>query len=247
MEMAASKNFSNLENYLVNSADSINLISRGFLPYFENRYPDNHYTVFTNGVDEQFLKSKIRCKEQNFRRPLTVVYAGNFGEGQGLHNIVPKLAKRFEVTIQFVLVGDGGQKQKLLSAIKMLGCKNIEIQRPLDRKELWRLYQKADILFLHLNDHKAFEKVLPSKLFEYASTGKPIWAGLKGYASDFMNVNIDNCAIFSPFDIEEAELAFKKLKVVTSPRHKFNKKFSSKEILDKMAKDIIKFAQKDEA
>ena len=96
-----------------------------------------------------------------------------------------------------------------------------------------------------MNDHKAFEKVLPSKLFEYASTGKPIWAGLKGYASDFMNENIDNCAIFSPFDIEEAELAFKKLKVVTS-RHRFNKKFSSKEILDKMAKDIIRFAQKDE-
>ena len=97
------------------------------------------------------------------------------------------------------------------------------------------------------NSHKAFEKVLPSKLFEYASTGKPIWAGLRGYASDFINENIDNCAIFSPFDIEEAELAFKKLKVVTMPRHRFNKEFSSKEILDKMAKDIIRFAQKDEA
>ena len=27
-----------------------------------------------------------------------------------------------------------------------------------------------------------------------------------------MNENIDNCAIFSPFDIEQAGLAFKKIK-----------------------------------
>jgi len=31
----------------------------------------------------------------------------------------------------------------------------------------------ADVLFLHLNAYKAFEKVLPSKIFEYAATGRP--------------------------------------------------------------------------
>ena len=75
-------------------------------------------------------------------------------KGKDFYNIVPKLAKRFEGTIQFVLVV-WWQKKNFYPLLKMLGCKNIEIQRPLDRKELWRLYQKADILFLHLNDHKA--------------------------------------------------------------------------------------------
>ena len=48
-------------------------------------------------------------------------------------------------------------------------------------------YDKASILFLHLNDYEAFYKVLPSKIFEYATTGKPIIAGVNGFAKDVIS------------------------------------------------------------
>ena len=44
----------------------------------------------------------------------------------------------------------------------------------------------TDVLFLHLNDYSAFRKVIPSKIFEYAATGKPIVAGVSGYAAEFL-------------------------------------------------------------
>ena len=62
-------------------------------------------------------------------------------------------------------------------------------------------YRKADILFLHLNNFRAFEKVLPSKIFEYAATGKPILAGVSGYASKFLREQIVGVQVFNPCDI----------------------------------------------
>lgn len=53
------------------------------------------------------------------------------------------------------------------------------------REDLLRVYRHADVLFLHLNNLKAFRRVLPSKIFEYAATNKPIWGGLSGYAGRF--------------------------------------------------------------
>ena len=57
-------------------------------------------------------------------------------------------------------------------------------------------YQKANILFLHLNDLNSFHKVLPSKIFEYAATGKPILAGVKGYAAKFLREQVKGVEIF---------------------------------------------------
>ena len=70
--------------------------------------------------------------------------------------------------------------------------------QPVKRDELIEIYQSADVLFLHLNDFDAFKKVLPSKIFEYAATGKPIWAGVAGYAAEFITSKIENSAVFFP-------------------------------------------------
>jgi hypothetical protein len=55
-------------------------------------------------------------------------------------------------------------------------------------------------LRLHLNDYKAFERVLPSKLFEYGATNLPMLAGVNGYARKFVEENISNSYVFDPCD-----------------------------------------------
>lgn len=85
------------------------------------------------------------------------------------------------------------------------------------RDTLIKIYKSAYILYLHLNDLNTFKKVLPSKLFEYAVTCKPIWAGISGYASDFITSKIENAAVFLPCDIDSALFNFKKLDITTSP------------------------------
>jgi len=231
--------FSCLERWAVNSASKVNLVSAGFLPYFRERYPSQTFAQFTNGIDDEFLINQPLSEQRNMEQVLRVVYAGNIGEGQGLHNILPELAKKFEKSLNFRIIGDGGRREQLASALGKAGCSNVILLPPIKRDELIKEYKSADILFLHLNDYDAFRKVLPSKLFEYAALGKPIWAGVAGYAASFVADHIPNAVVFNPCDAEDASSSFYKLEVVTKPRVDFTTQFSRAAIMKKMAKDII--------
>ena len=112
---------------------------------------------------------------------------------------------------------------------------------PVQRGKLIAIYRSADILFLHLNDFDAFKMVLPSKLFEYAATGKPVWAGVAGYAAEFTSLKIENSAVFTPCNISSAVSAFEDLEMVTRPRAEFKLEFSRKKIMKQMAKTFTYF------
>ena len=237
--------FSILEWWAVRRALKINLVSEGFFPYFHRRYPKKEYSLFTNGIDLEFIENQPRLASSRDSGILSVVYAGNMGEGQGLHTIIPELARRFAGRLQFNLIGDGGRKQQLVSALASAGSTNVQISPPVKRSELIKIYQSADLLFLHLNDYDAFRKVLPSKIFEYGALGKPIWAGVGGYAAEFIKKNITNAAVFMPCDVDDAMKSFDFLQMVTQPRKSFVDNFSRINIMQKMAADVISLAADD--
>ena len=230
--------FSLLERYALNSAVKVNLVSAGFLPYFQKRYPHHEFEVFTNGIDDQFLAARPQNCPENKTGELTVLYAGNIGEGQGLHNIIPELAEKFSGKMLFKIVGDGGRRRELVEALKLSGCQNVVLLPPVQRDELIAMYQSADVLFLHLNDFDAFKNVLPSKLFEYAATGKPIWAGVAGYAAEFITTRIENSAVFPPCNVSVAVSSFNHLEIVMHQRTDFIREFSRVKIMKKMAQSI---------
>jgi len=231
--------FSLLESWTIRSADKVNLVSAGFLPYFKSRYPKQQFSLFTNGIDDEFIQAQPEADIVFGQGVLDVVYAGNMGEGQGLHTIIPALAKRFEGRLRFRLIGDGGRRKQLADSLVAVGCSNVELLAPVNREVLIDEYKAADVLFLHLNDHDAFRKVLPSKLFEYAALGKPIWAGVAGYAAEFVSANITNAMTFPPCNAEEASRVFEKLHLHTKARTDFVRRFSRTNIMQGMAADIL--------
>jgi glycosyltransferase involved in cell wall biosynthesis len=239
--------FGAVERWAISKADRLNVVSAGFLTYFQSRYPQVPKVVFTNGIDDEFLRVAPKAGAENSSAEretakgdvVEVVYAGNMGEGQGLHNIVPELAKKLEGRAMFRLIGGGGRLRQLEAAIAEADCKNVSIEPPVARAELIKIYQQADVLFLHLNDYDAFRKVLPSKLFEYGALGKPIWAGVAGYAATFVKENLDNAAVFPPCDVDGAIEAFESLRFEDKPRQEFVNRFERKAIMDKMAQDLV--------
>lgn len=242
--------FGALERWTISRADRLNLVSAGFLPYFQSRYPRVPTVVFTNGIDDEFLGLADSDRKENAdhdsdvgmgseEKVIEVLYAGNIGEGQGLHNIVPALAKRLEGRVRFCLIGGGGRLSELQKALREANCNNVFLKSPVDRAVLIREYQKADVLFLHLNDHDAFRKVLPSKLFEYGALGKPIWAGVAGYAASFVGDNFENAEVFDPCDVSAAIAAFERLRMEKHCRKTFVRNYSRKAIMDEMARDLV--------
>jgi glycosyltransferase involved in cell wall biosynthesis len=232
-----------LESWTMRRADCINLVSPGFVPYFRARYGDRHYSCFTNGIDPEFLQAR---PARNATRPaiLTVLYAGNIGDGQALHEILPALAHALRGRARFVVIGDGGRRARLEQALVQAGVDSVEIKAPLDRGELLAAYYAADVLFLHLGNLPAFESVLPSKLFEYAALGKPILAGVGGYAARFVTQEISNAAVFMPGDAADAVRAFDRLVVADQPRPEFAARYARANIVAAMADQVLALARR---
>jgi glycosyltransferase involved in cell wall biosynthesis len=233
-----------LESWTIRRADRVNLVSPGFEPYFRRRYGDRCFAAFTNGIDEEFLAASSKPKRARREGAATVVYAGNIGEGQGLHQILPQLASALCGRARFVVIGDGGRRQALAEALAQAGVDNVELRAPLPRNELIRAYQEADVLLLHLGRQTAFETVLPSKVFEYAALGKPVLAGVAGYAARFIREQIDNSAVFSPCDAVAAVQAFESLRLADSPRPEFVAKYRRAQIAAAMADDVLALARR---
>jgi glycosyltransferase involved in cell wall biosynthesis len=224
----------------IQRADRVNLVSPGFEDYFRSRFPEQRFSFFTNGIDPDFLDMP-----QEDSAPFapgdrtTVLYAGNIGEGQGLHTIVPALARATRERLRFRIIGDGARKDLLAQAVAAAGADNVELLPPMTRRELISAYRHADVLFLHLNDYDAFRNVLPSKIFEYAALGKPLWAGVAGYTADFVRKEITNAAVFAPCDVAGALRAFDSLVHRVTPRVEFVAKFDRTAITRQLAADIL--------
>ncbi|WP_447742090.1 glycosyltransferase family 4 protein [Pseudomonas laurentiana] len=232
--------FSSLERLAVRRANGVNLVSKGFQSYFQNRYPDRKFSFFSNGIDNDFMNFPIiQYSSTEDDIAVKILYAGNIGDGQALHLIIPQLAQRLGSRVKFFIIGAGGRLSTIHQLIKELKLTNIEIIPPVSRKELLSMYHGCDVLFLHLNDYKSFHRVLPSKLFEYAATGKPIWAGASGYAAEFMNKEVSNTAVFHPCDVDGALKAFETLHLGQTPRPDFVERFSRNRIMKPMAGEVL--------
>ena len=231
-----------IEKRTFNYAKHINLISGGFKSYF-SKFSNTEFTFFTNGIDEEFLESIPTVeKSEKVGHRKTIVYAGNIGEGQGLHKVIPQAAKELGSEFEFIIIGDGGTKKLLQDEIENLSISNVVLENPVNRKELQGIYSDADYLFIHLNDYPAFRKVLPSKIFELATFGKPIIAGVSGFAAEFIKNEVSDSFVFEPCNSKQL-VDFLKSDMLSNKivRKEFKLKYRRSNINNLMAKSILSY------
>jgi glycosyltransferase involved in cell wall biosynthesis len=231
-----------IENRTFNYAKHINLISGGFKSYF-SKYSNKEYTFYTNGIDEEFLEAiPVIVKKDKIGSKKSIVYAGNIGEGQGLHKVIPQAAKELGSAFEFIVIGDGGTKKLLLDEIENLSISNVVLEKPVNRKDLQGIYNNADYLFIHLNDYPAFRKVLPSKIFELATFGKPIIAGVSGFAAEFIKNEVSDSFVFEPCNAKQlVEFLKSDMAWNTIERKEFKLKYRRNNINNLMAVSILSY------
>ena len=231
-----------IESITFNYAKHINLISGGFKEYFQ-KYKKSTFSFYSNGIDNEFLiENNIALNNNSGSAKKVIVYAGNIGEGQGLHKIVPQTAKLLGNRFVFLIIGDGGAKSLLQKEIEEARINNVILKNPINRKDLQNVYSSADYLFLHLNDYPAFRKVLPSKIFELATFKKPILAGVSGFSAQFIIDEINNSFVFNPCDSKAlANHLLNPEENLNIDRSDFIQKFKRSIINEKMATSILNY------
>ena len=233
-----------IESVIIKKANWVNFVSPGFFEYAHINPKHKKINMFTNGIDSVFIKNRLNYNNINFSRGdiLNIVYAGNIGYGQGLEKTVVKIASYFGPKISFTLIGDGSSIFMIENQIYKNNLLNVKIIKPVKREELIKIYNHSDVLFLQLNDVKAFEKVLPSKIFEYGSFNKPLLAGVAGVAKDFIKNNLKTSFIFPPADYKRAICEVNKileLENVKIDNSKFVSDFNREVIMEKMICSLV--------
>lgn len=227
-----------VEQYTFGYARHINLVSDGFRDYFR-QFRQASYSYFTNGIDAEFVHLPTSpSRNGHIGQPKTILYAGNIGAGQALHTLIPQAARLLGSTYRFVVIGDGGAKLKLQRAIRESGVNTIELRSPVSRRALLAEYDRADYLLLHLANLDALKRVLPSKLFEYGATDKPILAGVSGYAAQFVRAHLTNYIQFKPGDVANLADQLRQTPYRTESRSAFVRQFSRRIIVVDMASCI---------
>ena len=122
-----------------------------------------------------------------------VSYIGTIGMSHGV-DIVIRAAEK-EKDIMFLIVGEGAEKENLISISKAKSLNNIKFIDSIDWQEIVNINQLISAHLIHLRDLDIFKTVIPSKIFESMALKKPILAGLNGESLEIIKQSKSGLAV----------------------------------------------------
>jgi len=161
--------------------------------YFEAFNPITIYNGLEKDKFEKIINIDYKLKNE-------ITYIGNIGIAQGVMILV-KVAKEFP-EIKFNIIGDGVEFNQIKEYVSINNLKNVNLIGKLSWNEILKYYSNSKILFAQLKEN--FAMAMPSKLYEYASTGLSIVYGGKGEAVKFVE-RLENGYVFEPGNVEECK------------------------------------------
>ena len=173
-------------------------------------YRDTNIILATSESFVKAIQDKIKDKStidkvkfwpqyaEDFYKPLKknkpndkfrICFTGNIGKTQGLE-ILAETAKLIkndytnrnrEIDIEFVIVGDGRNKEEFISSIKRNNVEDMFIlmgKKPAE--EIPEILSTCDVAFLSFANIDIFKMTIPAKLQSYMACGMPILASAIG-------------------------------------------------------------------
>lgn len=117
-------------------------------------------------------------------RPFTAMYAGNFGELQGLDTVIDAADRlSADPTIGFVLVGAGVAEERLRARVRELQLDNVRFVPAQPFSRMAEILALGDVQIISLKDVPLLRWTLPSKVQATMAAGRPIIGCVAGDAA----------------------------------------------------------------
>jgi glycosyltransferase involved in cell wall biosynthesis len=150
-----------------------------------------------NGVSSSMFELLRSLPRYSADRKVQVSYIGNVGIAQNL-KILLAAAKDLK-DIQFNIVGDGIELEKIRGLCVSSGLTNVSIVGKVSVTEVVKWYACSDILYAQLS--ASYSTAMPSKLYEYLATGKRVIYGGQGHPLSLLS-DFENHVVIPPDDPE---------------------------------------------
>ncbi len=151
---------------------------------WEKDIPDAKVYYINNGIDlEEFYKNKNEYKliddDLENKEKINIVYVGSIRQVNNL-GLLLDIAKMVDDNrIQFLIWGDGNQKEILEERIRVENINNVIMKGRVEKQYIPYIVSAADINALHNQPTNILRFGISwNKLFDYYAAGKPILATL---------------------------------------------------------------------
>ena len=148
--------------------------------------------IVINGVDTDRFQETPRddalSAEWGLKDRFVIGYIGTHGMAHGLANVLDAAEQlRGNDRVTFLFVGDGAERDALMSRAAQEGLDNVQFIASQPRESMPSIWSVCDVALVHLRDSVVFSEVIPSKIFEAMAMGLPtLLVAPKGVASDIV-------------------------------------------------------------
>lgn len=175
-----------IEMFLYRKADLIVAVAQGTIDLLEERgIPKEKMVLYPNGVNIEHFQNgsggtSLR-KKLGIDDKFVVSYVGTHGMAHRLEDLL-QTAKNLEnyKDIQFLFVGDGAEKKKLVKMADDMKLKNVIFHDQVSHEKIVQFYKATDLFMVPLRKAKLFTKNIPSKIYEIMMVKKPILISTEG-------------------------------------------------------------------
>lgn len=166
---------------LYKKCSKIVISSPSFKNYFEEelKIKDKGYPV----VYQSIILSKGNAKPIEYKNKHNIVYAGNIGKIQLVHELVDAMKLVKTPNTKLYLMGMGSESEAIKQRIINEGLKDkVEYVGPLPIEKAEAYYTNADALIVSLKNEGTVGKTIPNKAIQYMKYGRPIFGVIQGDA-----------------------------------------------------------------
>lgn len=200
-----------IEMFLYRRAAMIVAVAQGTVDILTQRgIPANKIVLVPNGVDfERFSQTtddhEVR-DQHDLNGHFLVSYIGTHGMAHNLGTVIGAANRlRARDDIRFLFVGDGADKEHLVSTSNDLKLDNVTFVPQQDRNRIAKYYAASDLCLVPLRKAELFTKNIPSKIYEVMASGKPMLIGAKGESKNLVERAHAGLAVEPDNDLDLSE------------------------------------------
>lgn len=226
--------------YFINKYDQVSLTNQFEYDWVRNNTRHKNPIFIPNGIlKSQFQKIEL-TKESPIKDKVIITYLGNVGLAQNLVTFIDAI-RNFK-NIEFRIIGDGNDYQRISSYLKNEAINNVILFGRIASSEVYRFYNETHVLYAKLDPN--YISAVPSKLYEYLATNKPIIYSGKGAAVQLLqkfdnNIYLCDDLTYKPVIQEVLKLIHSGNEISTKNRELIRENYIREDIIEKRIGEII--------
>jgi colanic acid biosynthesis glycosyl transferase WcaI len=188
------RSLARIAGFLYRASDHVVVVTPAFKEYLVQHWQvaPEKISVIENGVEAELFSPRTESAlrfELGAERKFVVSYIGTMGNAHGLETLVEVAAQlqNSDPNILFLLVGEGAEKEHLVSLVRSRGLTNLRFVDQQSREKIPAYICASDACLVLLKKNEIFKTVIPSKMLEFMACARPVILGVEGQARKILD------------------------------------------------------------